>query len=203
MKKLLMALLASLTFAAPAMAEPGLTPFRGVGPAVTLHGDSNAVSTQPYYQLRAEDTWRTSYNAVAGTTIQQHMGEIQAATALDPHNITLALVSNDANPNRGGGPWIVSLWEQAFDYADAGVPDCVVVIKPYLGRTSLDRRWQFWHNNLLPVINAHPTTVKVLDWNSRVQANRLTYLLADDLHFTPSGNVAYAEALEDANYRCP
>jgi hypothetical protein len=198
--KILASIVATLALAAPAIAEPGLTPFRGVGPGVVLIGDSNAVNAQPWYQLRSEDSWRTSYNAVSGTTIQQHMGEINTATAINPHNITLALVSNDANPSRGGGPWIVSLWNQALNLAEADIRDCVVVIKPYLGRTSLDRRYQFWHNHLLPVINGR---VKILDWNSRVQANRLGYLLIDDLHFTPTGNTAYAEALEQANSLCP
>lgn len=184
---------------AVANAEPGLTPSRGVGPQVTLHGDSNAVNAQPYYQLRAEKTWRTSYNAVAGTTIQQHMGEVQAAAALNPHNITLALVTNDANPNRGGGPWIVSLWDQALGYAEAGTKDCVVVVKPYLGKTTTDQRYTFWHQHLLPVITGR---VKILDWNARVQANRLAYLLADDKHFTPAGNSAYADAFIQANGLC-
>lgn len=195
---------AALLCAAPAShARPAddtprpIAPYEGAGHRIVQIGDSNARGAQPMYTVYSRSEFSTSMNNQEGTSMKDHLGKVHTASLQDPAAIVIALVSNDARRD----PWTLpgGWWERAFQLVRAGKPDCTVVVKPYLGKNpAKDVRASFWHK-LTALVDRHE--VEVFDWDARVRANP-SWLLVDDLHYTPIGSSAYAESLMEAARVC-
>jgi hypothetical protein len=160
--------------------------------ATAAGADTRVVGDSLTHQTYNESAgWQV--DAAQGRALRSSRARVDAAAALDPDTLVVALGSNDVAKRSGS-------LEADIRHA-AGVAPCVVLTTVKITGVNpfYNRRWAEWArrwNRAVWASGAH-----VADWN-RIARDHPRYFLADGLHLTRAGEVAYDAMLRRSAAFC-